>query len=103
MPRIAFPVPRAELPVYRRGTEQLQMAIQKMTKIAFDLEAATSGVPEEVQRYYRISESGSNVLRQIKTVLDDHPQAFSKLAKTVDSYLARCSEMLEAREGWLQG
>jgi hypothetical protein len=103
MPRIAFPVPRTELPVYRRGTEQLQMAIQKMTKIAFDLEAATSGVPEEVQRYYRISQSGSNVLRQIKTVLDDHPEALSQLAKTVDSYLARCSEMLEDRERWLQG
>jgi NAD(P)-dependent dehydrogenase (short-subunit alcohol dehydrogenase family) len=102
MPRIAFSVPRTELPVYRRGTEQLQAAIQKMTKIAFDLEASTSGVPEEVQRYYKISQSGSTVLRQIKTVLDDHPEALPELVRTVDSYLARCSEMLEERQRWLQ-
>jgi hypothetical protein len=102
MPRIAFSVPRAELPVYRRGTEQLQMAIQKMTKITFDLEAATSGVPEEVQRYYKISHAGSSVLRQIKTVLNDQPEALPELARTTDLYLARCSEMLEEREQWLQ-
>jgi hypothetical protein len=102
MPRVAFSVPRSELPVYRRGTEQLQAAIQKMTKIAFDLEASTSGVPEEVQRYYKISQSGSTVLRQIKTVLDDQPEALPELVRTIDSYLARCSEMLEERQRWLQ-
>jgi hypothetical protein len=101
-PRIAFSVPRTELPVYRRGTEQLQAAIQRMTKIAFDLEASTAGLPEEVQRYYKISQSGSGVLRQIRTVLDDHPEALPELVRTVDSYLARCSEMLDERQRWLQ-
>jgi hypothetical protein len=102
MSRIAFSVPRTELAVYRRGIEQLQAAIHAMTKIAFDLEASTTGMPEEVQRYYKISQAGSGVLRQIKRVLDDHPEVLPELVHAVDAYLARCSEMLEERQRWLQ-
>src|SRR5262245_3753982 len=39
LPRIAFAIPTEEIPVYRRGVKQLQVAIQEMTRIAFDLEA----------------------------------------------------------------
>lgn len=52
-------MPTEEIPVYRRGVEQLQVAIQKMTKIAFDLEATFSGVTDEVQRYYKVRQNSN--------------------------------------------
>lgn len=102
LPRIGFVIPREELSIYRRGIEQLQAAIQKMTRIAFDLEATSTGVPDEVERYYKISLAGNSVLRSLRHVLDDHPESLPELVSNVDSYLLRCSKMLEERERWLE-
>lgn len=101
LPRIAFSMPTEEIPVYRRGVEQLQVAIHKMTKIAFDLEATSSGVTDEVQRYYKISQAGNEILRNIREALDDHPESVPELVRRVEAYLARCSQMLEQRQHWL--
>lgn len=102
LPRIAFSMPTEEIPVYRRGVEQLQVAIQKMTKIAFDLEATTAGVTDEVQRYYRISQAGNGILRSIREALEDRPESVPDLVRKVEAYLARCSQMLEQRQRWLE-
>jgi methyl-accepting chemotaxis protein len=102
LPRIAFSMPTEEIPVYRRGVEQLQTAIQKMTKIAFDLEATSAGVTDEVQRYYKISQAGNAVLRSIRHALEDHPESVPDLVHKVEEYLARCSQMLEQRQRWLE-
>jgi hypothetical protein len=102
LPRIAFSMPTEEIPVYRRGVEQLQVAIQKMTKVAFDLEATSSGVTDEVQRYYKISQAGNAILRSIRDALDDHPESVPDLVRKVEAYLARCSQMLEQRQRWLE-
>jgi len=102
LPRIAFSMPTEEIPVYRRGVEQLQFAIQKMTKIAFDLEATAAGVTDEVQRYYKISQAGNAVLRGIREALEDRPESVPELVRKAESYLVRCSQMLEQRERWLE-
>jgi len=103
LPRIAFSIPREELAVYRRGIEQLQVAIRKMTNIGFDLEATSEGVPEETQRYYRISEAGKSILRAVRDVLDDNPERLPGLVRQVEQHLARSSRMLEEREQWIHG
>jgi hypothetical protein len=102
LPRIAFSMPVEEIAVYRRGVEQLQGAIQKMTKIAFDLETTSAGVADEVQRYYKISQTGNAILRSVRHALDDHPEAVPDLVRKVESYLSRCSQMLEQRQRWLE-
>jgi hypothetical protein len=102
LPRIAFAIPREELAVYRRGIEQLQSAIHTMTKIAFDLEATSIGITDEVERYYKISQAGNTILRGIRRVLDDHPEDLPDLARKVETYLSRCSQMLDDREAWLE-
>lgn len=102
LPRIAFSIPREELAVYRRGVEQLQSSIQKMTKIGFDLEAAATGISDEVQRYYKISQAGNPILSGISDVLDDNPEQLPELVRRVEEYLSRCSTMLEERDEWLE-
>ncbi|MGH8543121.1 MAG: hypothetical protein ACREX3_05705 [Gammaproteobacteria bacterium] len=102
LPRIAFSMPVEEIPVYRRGVQQVQVAIQKMTKIAFDLEATSVGITDEVQRYYKISQAGNVILRGIRNVLEDHPESVPDLVHRVEEYLARCSQALEQRQHWLE-
>jgi hypothetical protein len=63
---IGFPLPEAELAVYRRGWDQILVALRKMTNAALELEAATVGMPEEVQRYHRISAAGRGVLEKVR-------------------------------------
>ncbi|MBI4600713.1 MAG: hypothetical protein HY721_02020 [Planctomycetes bacterium] len=101
LPRIAFSMPREELPVYRRGIEHLQSAIHRLTKIAFDLEATSAGVQDEVQRYYKISEAGNAVLRNIRHALEDRPESIPALVREVESFLARCSRAIEDRGRWI--
>jgi len=102
LPRIAFSMPTEEIPVYRRGVEQLQIAIQNMTKIAFDLEATSAGVTDEVQRYCKISQAGNAVLRSIRPALEDNPESVPGLVRKADEYLARCSQALDQRQRWLE-
>jgi hypothetical protein len=101
LPRIAFSLPENEVAVYRRGVEQLQGGIRKMTNAAYDLEATASGVPNEVQRFYRISENGRAVLQTVRSVLDDHPEELIPLLHRIEEYLSSCSQLLEDRREWL--
>ena len=60
--QIAFDIPSTDLPVFSRGIDQLQRAIRAMTRAAFELEAVTVAMPDEVQRYYKVSQAGKPVL-----------------------------------------
>ena len=73
-----------------------------MTKTAFALEAASSGVPEEVQRYYRISESGRGVLELVRAVINGEVSQVPALLAETESFLVRSSNTISERETWLQ-
>jgi len=85
----------SELPVFRRGLDQLQVAIRGMTHAAYELETVTSDLGVVGTDFYRMSESGQVVLQSIKTALDDDAVATTRLLGNVDTYLTRCSEILE--------
>lgn len=101
LPRIGIAIPTDEISIYRRGVDRLQVAIRSMTTTSFDLEAATSGVNEEVQRYYKISQAGNSVLRLIRHVLEDHPESVPKLLSEAEAYLTRCARAIEERNRWI--
>jgi hypothetical protein len=71
-----------------------------MTAAAYELETVTAGVPEETQRYYRISQGGRVVLDHLRAVLDGKPGAMPKLLDHIEVYLQKCSEMFAEAEDW---
>jgi len=99
---VSFDLPASELPVLARGLDQLHVAIRAMTKTAFTLEAASSGVPEEVQRYYRISESGRGVLELVKVVISGEVSQVPALLTETEGFPVRSSNTISERETWLQ-
>lgn len=112
---IAFTIPVSELPVFRRGLEQLQTAIRGMTDAAYELESLTSVSAEETERFYRVSNSGRPVLRAIAQAVGrvaaeeqsvgiaDRPVDVPGLLGEVDRYLAQVSGILSERDRWLRG
>ena len=99
---VSFDLPASELPVLARGLDQLHVAIRAMTKTAFALEAASSGIPEEAQRYYRISESGRDVLELVKAVINGEVRQVPALLTEAEGFLVRSSNTISERETWLQ-
>jgi hypothetical protein len=99
---VRFDVPKSELPVLARGLDQLHVAIRSMTKAAFALEAASTGVPDEVQRYYRISQSGAKTLALLQVALNGDPTQVPKLLDECERFLGRCSETISERDRWLE-
>lgn len=66
---IGFSIVAAELPLYRRGLEQLQSAIRGMTTAAYSLEDLTQPFADETERFYRVSSVGDAVLRILAQAL----------------------------------
>lgn len=112
---IAFAIPASELPLYRRGLQQLQTAIRTMTDAAYELEALTEPFADDAQRFYRISTAGAPVLRTLAAALarlaDDEatlsiaarPVGIGTVLAEVDRYLANSAATLSERDKWLQG
>jgi hypothetical protein len=98
--QVAFGIPASDLPVFSTSLYQLQGAIRTMTKAAYELEAVTSAMPDEVQRYYRISEAGEPVLEGLRRVLDRGPAELHPLLDRIDRYLAKCSDVFGEGDRW---
>jgi hypothetical protein len=86
--------------VFSTSLDQLQGAIRIMTKAAYELEAVTSAMPDEVQRYYRISQAGEPVLESLKRALDRGPAEVRSLLDQIDRYLTRCSDLFREGDRW---
>jgi hypothetical protein len=108
---IGINVPAEEVSLYRRGLAQLHDAIKRMTDAAYELEALTDKVPQERERFYRVSQAGGPVLNSIRDVLradrTESPASapssrLELLLDEIDRYLAVCSKMLDERNRWLQ-
>lgn len=97
---IGFPLPEAELAVYRRGFDQILVALRKMTNAALELEAATAGMPEEVQRYHRISAAGRLVREKLAEAVQAPPTLLPALLQETDRYLAKSSELVAEAQRW---
>ena len=97
---IGFPIPLSEVPVFKRGMEQLHVAIRSMTNAALELEAVTAGMSDEVQRYHRISASGRRILARVMEALHGAPNQLPLSLKDVEHYLTKCSEMLTEAIQW---
>jgi hypothetical protein len=97
---IGFLMPMAELPVFKRGIDQLHAAIRSMTNAALELEAATAGMSDEVQRYHRISASGRRILDKLVSTLHGAPMQLPSLLQDVEHYLTKCSEMISEATQW---
>jgi hypothetical protein len=97
---IGFPLPGAELAVYRRGFDQILVALRKMTTAALELEAATAGMPEEVQRYHRISAAGRLVREKLAEAVQGPPTLLPALLQETERYLAKSSELVAEAQRW---
>jgi hypothetical protein len=97
---IGFPLPEAELAVYRRGFDQILVALRKMTNAALELEAATAGMPEEVQRYHRISAAGRLVREKLAEAVQGPPTLLPALLQETERYLAKSSELVAEAQRW---
>lgn len=95
---IGFPIPESELPILRRGIEGLRSAINAMNKTSYELEGVSVGIPNEVDRYYRISSSGRRVLVRLRETLSGSPDSIPQLLGEVEQYLLQCSNSLRERE-----
>jgi hypothetical protein len=98
--QVGFALPASDLPVFSTSLDQLQGAIRTMTKAAYELEAVTNAMPDEVQRYYRISHAGEPVLESLKRALDRGPTEVRSLLDQIDRYLTRCSELYREGDRW---
>lgn len=100
---IGFSIKLDELPVFRRGVDQILQAIREMTNSALALESASTGIPSETERFYKISEEGRRVLEILRKVVNGQSAETSNLLQVVEKYLVQCSEALRKREDWLAG
>ncbi len=100
--QIAFDIPTTDLPVLSRGIDQLQRAIRAMTRSAFELEAVTVAMPDEVQRYYKVSQAGKPVLEALRRALSGEPKSLPTLLNQIEEYLERCSATFLEGERWRQ-
>lgn len=92
---IGFLIPLNELEIFRRGLEQLQVSIQSMTKLTYDLEVTLAGVPEAALLYFKMSQSGRRCLALIRNALNGElREPFTTLLEEVDAHLARSAEAL---------
>ena len=96
----AIAIPREELPVFRKGLDQLQVAIREMTRDTYELESVAATLPEEAQRYHRMSAGGQTVIHDIRAALDGSSDRTRELLTSVDRYLARCDQLLEEGDAW---
>lgn len=99
-PVTRFDMSLTELPVFLKAVLSIQAAIQRMTKAAYELESATASIPHEVERYFRISEAGTPVLRALRDSLDHGVSAVPALLERIDRYLSKCSDLLRESENW---
>jgi len=106
---ISFSLSSTEFEIYRRSLKQLQIAIGKLTDNSHDLEATLANIDAEAERFYRISQAGRPVLKNIANALEictselnlNHSVRLSDVLKDVDKYLSSCSKYLEQRDAWL--
>jgi hypothetical protein len=99
---VRFDIPASELPILARGIDDLHVAIRAMTKIAFALEDATAALPDDLQRFHRISESGGRVLERLRSALGGQPSQLPALLRDVERFLERCAGELAERDRWLE-
>jgi len=87
---------RAEdFPLYEKGLDWLHTSIRDLTRTAYRLEVASEPMPDEVERYYRISDRGQSLIEDVRKALDGLPESTEKLLAGIDQYLIRCSEILD--------
>jgi hypothetical protein len=98
--RLGFHSLSPELAVYKRGWDQILVALRKMTNAALELEAATAGMPEEVERYHRISAAGRAVLEKLREAVQGPPTRLPALLQEAERYLAKSSEMVAEAQRW---
>ena len=94
----AINIPASELPVLRRGLDQLQVSIRAMTQDTYELETVMSFLPDEVRRYYKMSEGGRSMLNAIRGAFDENGEKTQQLLESVERYLVRCAEFLSEEE-----
>lgn len=67
---------------------------------ALELEAATAGMPEEVQRYHRISAAGRLVREKLGEAVQGRPTRLPAPLQETERYLAKSSEMVVEAQRW---
>ena len=97
---VGFAIPGSELPIFRRGIDQLHVAIRAMTNLVCDLEAITTGIADEQERFYKISEYGREVLDALRRTINGDVKSIPSLLKTVDRFLVKCSTSIAERDQW---
>lgn len=97
-----FHVSRGDFAILTRGVRELHDAIKRMTDTTFELEAIAAGMPDETQRYYRISEAGRTVLDDLMIVLGGKSSRIRETVDAAEHYLDQSARMLETRGEWLE-
>lgn len=85
---------------YRRGRNQILLAIRKKTNAALDLEAATAGIPAGVERYHRVSSARRGRLENLRAGVQGPLTRVPALLQETERYLARSSEMVAEAQRW---
>jgi hypothetical protein len=91
----AVVMPSEEFTVYSRGLDQLAVSLRKMRNAAFDLEMATSGLPQAQEHYHRMSAAGRSILEQVRGVLAGQRDEVLPALDAIENYLVRASQSLE--------
>lgn len=91
---IGVALPATEVEMYRRGLEQLQVAIRDLTKTCYDLEALTQGIPDYASRYFEASEAGRDMLQRIGDAFTEPTYSYNDLIEATERYLARMTNSI---------
>ena len=72
-----------------------------MTGLTFELETISSGLPDETQRYYRMSQSGKSLLQHLESVLGGDTSHLLAIVDEAEKHLDHCARRLQERENWM--
>ncbi len=74
-----------------------------MTNAALELESTTAGIPTEAERYYKLSEAGSLLMKRLRAVLNGNSRETPTLIDEAEKYLVHCDGIIRERDQWIQG
>lgn len=98
---VAASIPLSDFEVFKSAIYQLQSAITEMTDATYSLEALTSSISQETERFFKISEAGRPVLEGLSAIFSGRPDQLERLLSVADQYFARASQLIDKREKWL--
>jgi hypothetical protein len=94
---LSFAIAPEEFSILTRGVHQLHDAIRTMTNITFELEIISSGMPDEIRRYYHISQAGQPLLEDLRDVLGGNSNSLGSVIDAAERYLDICACKIDER------